>query len=212
MATSTLQRLNGLCFLVGCAVLIIGTVMHALAVNDLTDPLLAAGWFVMALGAILIVVGLPGSYAQQARWGGLLGLLGFIGIIYFFLIIGIFAGLLHGLVLPGLATQVSGLDNLKPGSVEILLLSGAILGTLGSLLLGISTIRAGILPRWTGALIIVGGLTMFFGHGLPFHIEDAGLIIMVIGLSGMGWRLLSEVAPPQANSGVELAGSRAGGI
>jgi len=209
MMPATVYRASGLSLLLGSVVLISGAIIRVLAGADPANPHLATGWSIQAVGAMLVVLGLPGVYACQVQATGLLGLLGIVGTTLFFLIHGVFVGLLHGLVLPALATRAPDLATTAPPSVGLVLFSAALLGTLGSLLLGSATVRAGILPRWAGASIIVGGVAVFVGHGRGLHLDDAGLISLMVGLAGLGVHLLSAA---HWHTNIPAVGLASGGV
>ena len=131
MVSATVYRLTGLGLLLGSILLAAGDIIRVLAGADPPNGRVASGWFILAVGAVLVVLGLPGMYASQMRETGRLGLLGFTGTAVFVLIFGVFGGLLHGLVLPGLVPQVPNIMSLRPASVELAFFSGALLGALG---------------------------------------------------------------------------------
>ncbi|MDQ6695440.1 MAG: hypothetical protein M3014_13660 [Chloroflexota bacterium] len=206
MSSATLYRLSGISLLLGSLLIAIGTIIRVLAGDNPTSTFVASGWFLGAPGGMLVALGLPGIYARNAPSLSLMGLFGTAGITLFFLIFGVFGGLLHGLVLPALEGQVPGVTKNAPMGVGLAFLTGALLCASGGILLGIATIRAGGLPRWPGALIIAGALALL-GHGLP-HVEDAGVVLLTAGLAWLG---LNTISAPEtrAMSSSDVAGSAA---
>lgn len=75
---------------------------------------------------------------------------------------------------------------------------------LGYVLFGIATIRAGVLPRWSGLLLSIGVLLFMFAEVLreasllsgmlPHVIGDSGAAVLGLGLAWMGYALWSESA------------------
>ena len=187
MSSARLSRFGGVSVSLGCMLLVIGDLLRVATGTDPGNMLVASGWFVQAVGAMLVALGLPAIYLRQAAETGAVGLVGFIGTSLYFLIFGIFGGLLHALVRPALAPALA-----KPAAVDLAFFVAALLVAIGGLALGVATIRAAVLPRQAGVLILVGALALFVGHPLP-HIEDAGLVLLVVGL---GWLGLSLIAVP----------------
>lgn len=195
MSVERLFRLSGVSVVLGCTLVVIGDLIRVASGTDPGNTFVAFGWFIQAIGAMLVALGLPGIYLRQAVQTGVLGLVGFIGVSLFFLIFGIWGGLVHGVVLPVLATVAPTIARNAPPSVGLVFMSAALLGMLGSLALGVASLRAGILPRWAGALIIAGGVALFVGHPLP-HLEDVGLVVLLTGLGWLGLSLLSVPGRP----------------
>ncbi len=193
-STSRLYRLGGACLFAGCVVLVIGAGIRVSTGTDPSNTVAAAGWFVQAIGAMLVVLGLPAAYLRQAAVTGRLGLVGFVGISLFLFIFGIFGGLVHGLVVPVLAARGPAMAA-RPASVGLAFFAAALLGLVGSLSWGLTTVRARVFPRWTGILPIVGGLALFFGHPLGMHVEDIGLVALMAGLGWCGLSLRPDTAP-----------------
>ncbi|MBA2784214.1 MAG: hypothetical protein M3514_07320 [Actinomycetota bacterium] len=69
----------------------------------------------------------------------------------------------------------------------VLYLTGDFLGMVGLALLGIATLRAGVLPRWVGLALVLGGSLWFFGPVLGSNLPYAQLPIWV----AIGYGLLS---------------------
>ncbi len=68
---------------------------------------------------------------------------------------------------------------------------------LGYILFGVATMRAGVLPRWSGLLLIIGvAFSMAegspFGRTLSHVIVTIGHVVFGLGLAWMGYALWSE--------------------
>jgi hypothetical protein len=63
---------------------------------------------------------------------------------------------------------------------------------LGGLLFGISTFRAGILPRWAGALLAITAALTPTAALLPHHIQRLAAVPMGLALAWLGYALWSE--------------------
>lgn len=194
--TTTLYRLSGVSLVLGCVLLIVGDIIRIGAGTDPASTLLASGWFLQGIGSVLAALGLPGLYARYAAAVGVLGLVGVVGIAMFLFLFGIFGCLVHALVLPVLAKQPSGVPP-RPVGVDMAFITGVIFVVVGCLCMGIATIRAHVLPRGVGALLIVGGVTLFVGHPIT-HLEDVGLASLMIGLGWAGLSLIPRFTPDEA--------------
>ena len=119
----------------------------------------------LAVSYMLFVFGLIGVHLKQAEKAGWLGSTGFV--LSFFSIIILTAQLIvSAWILPALAAQ-AGMPKTAAGLLDP---SGSLAAfstvvylvyiptVIGLILLGISIMRAGVLPRWAGLLLIIGTL------------------------------------------------------
>ena len=134
------------------------------------------------LGGVLLLLGLPALYVQQAkqvRWIGLVGL----SIIW-----------LDTLIFPVLQGGIGGLvPALTPP--DFLYIIGP-LTVIGTLLFGIMTMRARVFPRWLGFCLFVGYILgvigfIFFSKSAPF-IGVLGVVLYWLTLSAFGVVLFSR--------------------
>ncbi len=113
------------------------------------------------------ILGMVGLYTRQAEKSGWLGRAGFVLLsLWFALILGF--SFVETFILPQLAIEAptfvdgflgvltSTASEMNLGALPTLWTLTAPLYMLGGLLFGIATFRAGILPRWAGALLVVG--------------------------------------------------------
>jgi hypothetical protein len=117
--------------------------------------------FVVAM--LLVLVGILGFHALQKGSYGLMGLSGFYAVV------------------AGIAGQVVGLAFLLSGSTSLLWLvsAAAFVLMVGFVLYGFATFRAGALPRWCGAaLIVTFPLAFVFGMYAYFWL---GFIWLALG-------------------------------
>jgi hypothetical protein len=147
--------------------------------------------------------GMAGLYARQAEKSGWLGLAGF-------LLFSIWLGLMlpfsfvEAFILPRLATEapafVAGFLGMFTGiASEIDLgilptlwnISGPMY-ILGPLLFGIATFRAGILPRWAAALLVLGSVLTPVGAVVPPEYQPKIMIPIGLALAWLGYALFSE--------------------
>lgn len=149
------------------------------------------------------ILGLTGLYVRQAKKTGLLGLIGFILLsLWLVLIMGF--SFVEAFILPHIATAAPGfveswmgMFNSPAGKFDIGFLPTlwtitAPLYILGGLLFGIATFRAGILPRWAGALLAVSTLLAPAAAGLPNASQPKTAIPMGVALAWLGYALFTE--------------------
>ena len=184
---NTAVRWSGLLLIVGAVLLgaaIVGVSLSPVA-NQAFSPLVS---YLFLLAAILLLLSLPGMYARQAKDAGWLGLAGY-------------ALLQAGTVLfVMLATPTLWYPSIKGPYPESL--SGFLLGialTLGLLLTGIATLRAGVFPRWASILLLGATALFFFGFFIAELLPPvAGLgallgILLAFALAWIGVAMLREV-------------------
>jgi hypothetical protein len=128
---------------------------------------------------LLGLIGLTGIFARQVEESGWLGLAGYLLLSGFYALTTVFA-FIEAYVAPVLVVDapkfidnILGLafGNYSPniGAIGGFYAVAGIMFLLGGLLLGIATFRAGVLPRWAGALLIFGAvsppvLSIFITH------------------------------------------------
>jgi hypothetical protein len=151
----------------------------------------------------LLLIGITGIYVRQAEKAGWFGLVSFA-------IFGIGWALQSGFVfaevfmLPPLATAAPqfidtflGIVNNHPGTMNIGALVPAytvvgIFYLLGGLLFGISTVRAGVLPRWPAVMLAGAALITPAAALLPHAMQRYAAVPMGIALIWLGYSLWSE--------------------
>jgi hypothetical protein len=152
----------------------------------LASPAFTAFTLLKLVGTILLMLGLVGLYLRQAPAAGRLGLLGFLTA---FAATGLVAGdwWFEAFVLPWevnlapeLATASASGTLLVGGSVSFALFS------LGWTLFGVATLRSRVFPRWSAAMLIVGGVLAIQVGSPPFGL---GLAVAVGILGAISYRL-----------------------
>src|SRR5215218_4975872 len=210
-----LSRIGGLLVFVGAVAFVLHVVLRSVLTAGV-DPAVSAQagpWVPMnmlgALGAALVLLGLPAVYARMTPQGGLPGLVGFalIGVSWMFF--GLFLSLYGALVLPWLAAQaprlVAGSSPLPLGFVVAFAL-GLLAWLVGAVLLAVPFVRGRARPRWVGYLLPASALWVLVGSfvvapGGPASnlavnlLSNLGPVLLLIGLGYLGFRAWSERAP-----------------
>ena len=182
MSSTTLKRLGGLSLLVGGIIVIAGIVPPFFLGSDQTSAASAASALARLIGAMLVVLGLPGVYAGESLRFGKSGLIGFIATSLFFLM-ALATEPIFAFVFPYLATKAPAvIHGGPPPALFIFFIIDGVLELVGGVLLGIAALRAGRALRWPGGVLILGALVSFFGSFLANSVGDIGTILLIIGL------------------------------
>jgi hypothetical protein len=123
-----------------------------------------------------------GIYAAQRPSIGRLGLLGAVGYAYtfvFFTSTVVFALVQH-------TSDWSALESQMGGWIAV----HSVLMVVTGLVFGYAVVRAGVLPRWTGALLMLGMLSMVVASALPAVVQTGAAALRDIAFAGMGAALL----------------------
>ena len=132
----------------------------------------------------LFVIGL---YAVQRPHIGRLGLLGAVGYAYVYVFF-------TGTVLLALVERSPDWDALVGDLGPWATVHGLLMVLAGSAF-GVATVRAGVLPRWTGALLLVGVVLVAVGSQLPGAVQLLCAGVRDLAFAGMGLSLLSRTRP-----------------
>jgi hypothetical protein len=153
MSSATLYRLSGFVLIVGSIIDIIGTILdtvinpgHNITVQQVLSTSFAIDASLFLVWPVLLVMGLPGPYLRQAARAGGLGFAGFVLLSLGLLLGGVAFGIVQVTDWPYLAQSApkllpSGDTGPTSGFLLWIAVPGLLLG-LGSILLGIATLRA----------------------------------------------------------------------
>lgn len=153
--------------------------------------------------AFLFLLGVTGIYARQVSKAGWLGLVGFLmfSLCWALELAFIFA---EAFIMPLLAiTEPKFVDGylgvaaghaseVDLGAIPVLYGLNTIMYLLGGLLFGIATFRAGILPRWVGALLAATAALTPLAALLPHNIQRLAGMPMGLAVACLGYALWAE--------------------
>jgi hypothetical protein len=207
LTTTKLIRLGGAsAVLAGVSYVLVGALHPPNVVSAVTSTRWADVHVIACAMSFFGLLGMVGLYARQAQKVGWLGLAGFV-LFSLWLVIIMGFSFVEAFVLPRVAATdpafVRGWLGMFTGSAgkadlgalpTLWTLSGP-LYMLGGLLFGIATFRAGILPRWSGALLAVGTLLAPVAGLLPNASQPKVAVPVGIALAWMGYALWSERRP-----------------
>jgi hypothetical protein len=218
VSSTRLFRIGGLLVFVGALAFVLHLVLRSVlsagvepavsAKAGLWVPLNALG----ALGAALVLLGLPAVYARMAGGGGLPGLLGFALIAAAWMFFGLFLSLYGALVLPWLAEEAPRLVAASaptPLGFVVAFALGLLAWLFGALLLAVPFVRGQARARWVGYLLPVSALWVLVGSfivapGGPASnlavnlLSNLGPVLLLIGLGYLGFRAWAESSPAKS--------------
>lgn len=206
MTTSILMRLAGVsAMLAGLCFIVIG-MFHPVNVPEAVTTVTWVNVHIFAIALSFFgLLGMVGLYARQVEKSGWLGLAGFVLLSGWFGLTMPFA-FAEAFILPRLTSEspafiaslIGMLTSSAPGEVDLGILptlwniSGPMY-ILGSLLFGIATFRAGVLPRWAGALLAIGALLIPIGAMVPPEYQpEVAMIPVGLAFAWLGYALFAE--------------------
>ena len=204
ITNANLIRLAGLSALIaGICYMLVGIFHPANVASSVTTTRWEVVHVLACAMSFFGVLGLAGLYARQAVKTGWLGLVGYI-LLSFWMVLIMGFSFVEAFILPHVATALPtfvqawmGMFNGPRGQFDlgvlptIWTLSGPAL-ILGGLLFGIATFRAAILPRWAGALLALSTVLAPIGVLLPNASQPKIAIPQGFALAWLGYALWSE--------------------
>ena len=157
--------------------------------NQFASPLFLIASLLMFFAAVAIVPGLVGWYTYQSARAGWLGLVGFSLAFFGVLVFGVGFGFISATVIPWLTTHAPELlVGALPPPLTICALVSVLMVEVGIIPLGIATMRAGILPRWPGLLLILSGAAGLLSLlPLPYPKNISAIASAALLFLGLGW-------------------------
>ncbi|KPV49897.1 hypothetical protein SE17_30035 [Kouleothrix aurantiaca] len=220
ITASNLFRWAGLAAIASGMLFIVIQLVHPL---DLLGSVATTQWAIAHYVGVAMclsgMLGITGIYARQAEAAGWPGLAGYLLVSLFYALSLAFqfaeafiSPLLVGAA-PAFVEGMLGVANGHPAAINLGALPAiyALAGfggyVLGGLLFGIATLRAGILPRWAGALLAFAAVSPpLLASLLPHPLDRIRAVPMGLALVGLGFALWSE---PRAQAAKPVPG-RAG--
>ena len=209
---TTLTKVAALAaMLAGLIYIVIQFIHPADVVESLTTPMWTIVHVLSFAEAVLVMIGLAGLYLRQVREFGVLGLIAYALFGFFFILQAAFnfaeafIAPLIAVDAPQLAVDIVGLFGRYPavndlGPLAALPQVGAVLYVGGALLFGVSIIRARVLSRGAGILLIIAAvITPVAGALLPHALERMAAIPMGLGFIWLGLSLWMDQRKTTAN-------------
>ena len=204
LTTSNIMRAAGLSALIaGVCYVLVGIFHPANVPSSVTSTRWETVHVLACAMSFFGVLGMAGLYARQAVKVGWLGLIGYVLLTLWLVVIMGFS-FVEAFVLPHVATASPafveawmGMFNGPAGKFDlgvlptIWTLTGPVY-ILGGLLFGIATFRANVLPRWAGVLLALSTVLAPVAALLPNASQPKIAVPMGVALAWLGYALWSE--------------------
>ena len=214
MSSTTLYRWSGIVLLVGSLLGVIASILDSVLnpSHDLTaQQFLSTPFTIIAslflVWSLLLAMSLPGFYLRQAARAGALGFVGFV-LFWLALLLGCVAFASAQVIdWPYLAQYA---PKLLPSGATGPVLGGllwifgpTLLFGVGSILLGIATMRAHVFPRWIGILLLISGVLFLLSFPLTASlfgeiIDLASNLTFFVAFAWCGYTLIARGKEPVA--------------
>ncbi len=208
MCAVTLLRLSGLALLLGGTLGAVGLLIHPPGheLAQQLSPTWVPAHALVLLGWLLVILGLPGLYARQAAHAGPLGLVAIIVAlpaaalrvavqVYELFVVAILAAD------PSLQALTGSQGALERGPMGLLLPMLMFGSGASYILLGLATMRAALLPRRGGLLLVVASVPLF-GGPVVLVLAALGFGLASLALAWLGYALFRDmsIARPRADA------------
>jgi hypothetical protein len=192
MSAVALLRLSGLALLLGGTLGVIGLLVHPPGheLAQQLSPTWVPAHALILSGWSLVILGLPGLYARQASHAGPLGLVAIavalpaaalriaVQVYELFVVATLAAD-------PSLQVLTGSQGTLERGPMGVLLVIVMLGSSASYILLGLATIRAALLPRRAGLLLVLAGVPLLGGPvALPLAALGFGLASLALAWLG----------------------------
>jgi hypothetical protein len=196
--TADRTRLAGGALVAGGPLAIAGYLVAGLVAGDgdahFTHPHWSLLYSIALAGSLLTVLGLPAILAAQGGRSPRLTLVGYVGLFAALVMLNIGEGVIEGFIKPYLATH-GGIPDPLPNGFDAFDGVGLLGILVGLPCLGAAILRAKVLPRWVGVLIIVSAPVSFVASGLPGPLALLGDYCAYVALMAIGWHVARRPAP-----------------
>ena len=204
--TANVIRASGLSAMAAGILFIIIQMIHPIDVlASVSTPTWAIVHYLGVAMCFFGLFGLTGLYARQAGKAGWLGLIGYVLFSLFYALSAAFQ-FIEAFISPVLATiapkvveGILGVVTSHPSEINlgplpaVYAVNGFLLYMGGSLVFGIATFRAGVLPRWAALLLAASGPLAALMTALLSHpLDRLAAVPMGLALAGLGFALLTE--------------------
>jgi len=190
MSTKNLSRWSGIACILAGLLIALATLVHPSRETPeiiLEQELrLVAGHWLFTFSCGFFLLGLPGLYSAQSERAGRLGLVSFLMLFFGTLFFAVSNN--YGFIAPVLAAQAPAMLDAINTYPPVVALNGllAVGFFLGFIFFGIATLRARVLPRQTGILMIIGSPLNMVGAVLGLLVSEALWIVAILGALVLG--------------------------
>ncbi|HET7734436.1 MAG TPA: hypothetical protein VFK52_00555 [Nocardioidaceae bacterium] len=175
-----MSRLHGYALAIGGVLLSFSYFAQEALGDRVVGPLFTAAVLAHVAGVLAVALGLPAWQAIQARRTPLLGTTGMLMVFFGLPILE-----LTGVTIAATSAELPEVEDAAMDSMLFWIVVGAmLLANAGLLVLGVATLKAGVLPRVAAVLVVAGPLLTYFSPvGFPY--DEA--VTLSLGFMGMSW-------------------------
>jgi hypothetical protein len=205
LTTSTLTRNASIALAIAGVIFILIQPLHP---HEDVASITTGTWFVVHIlslaMAVLGLAGIAGVYLSQITRSGIFGLLGYLVFSLFFITqaaVSFAEAFILPLTAAGSPEVTEDIASLfatgyvlqtDVGPLAIVGTAGAVLYLGGGILFAVGVLRANVLPRWTGVLLIVASLASLTAAILPHELARYAAVPMGIALIALGVTLFAQ--------------------
>jgi hypothetical protein len=205
LTTSTLTRNASIALAIAGVIFILIQPLHP---HEDVASITTGTWFVVHIVslamAVLGLAGIAGVYLSQVTRSGIFGLLGYLVFSLFFITqaaVSFAEAFILPLTAAGSPEVTEDIASLfatgyvlqtDVGPLAIVGTAGAVLYLGGGILFAVGVLRANVLPRWTGVLLIVASLASLTAAILPHELARYAAVPMGIALIALGVTLFAQ--------------------
>ncbi|MFL5840298.1 MAG: hypothetical protein ACJ77Z_07585 [Thermoleophilaceae bacterium] len=190
--TSDRTRLAGGALVAGGALAFAGYLAAGLVAGygdgRFTHPHWSLLYSIALAGDLLAVLGLPAILAAQRGRSPRLTLVGYVGLFAALVMLNIGEGVIEGFIKPYFATH-GGIPDPLPNGFDVFDGVGLLGVVAGLPCLGAAILRAKVLPRWVGILMIASAPVSLAGSALPGPLALLGDYCAYVALMAIGWHV-----------------------
>jgi hypothetical protein len=205
ITASTLTRMASVALVIAGVIFILIQPLHP---HEDVASITTGAWFIVHVlsltMAVLGLAGITGVYLSQITRSGIFGLLGYLVFSLFFItqaavnFAEAFILPLSAAGSPELTEDIASLFatgyvlQTDVGPLAVVGSAGAVLYLGGGILFAVGVLRANVLPRWTGILLIVAALASLSAAVLPHELARYAAVPMGVALIALGVALFAQ--------------------
>jgi hypothetical protein len=218
ITASTLTRKAAIALVIAGVIFILIQPLHP---HEDVASITTGTWFVVHIlsltMAVLGLAGISAVYLSQITRSGILGLLGYLVFSLFFItqaavsFAEAFILPLSAAGSPALTEDIASLFatgyvlQTDVGPLAIVGSAGAVLYLGGGILFAVGVLRANVLPRWTGILLIAAALASLSAAVLPHELARYAAVPMGVALIALGATLFAQQRNSAARASAAIA-------
>ena len=206
--TALQRRLAGSALVIGGALgiagyLAVGIIVGGSGDTRFTNPQWQPLYAIALAGGILVTIGFPAVLVAQGGRSPRMTVVGYAGTLAALVMLNLGEGVIEGFVKPYLVNH-GGIPDPEPAGFAAFEIVALVCMLVGLISFGVAVLRARMLPRWVGVLLIVAPIASFAFGGLPAPYAELPDDCLYLALITIGWRVANPARGLVAGSGVRM--------